>query len=298
MKKKILMGLLLIGLFIILPRDVLAAENIDVSKMDSITVSDLEDDQAYCLKDGNTVLEILSVASSNEKIATVDFYDDFCNSFLIFAKGTGTCNITITDERNCKKTVKVIVTPDFFREQMKSSICVGDLFYGSRKIEVECFPNCTGVLKIRKDKYKFTIGASGEKTIKLKRLYKLNEKATITLKKCGVTATKKYKIESNTNSVSIKGSGKKLKLKVYNLHKGDIIKMKHRGKTYRKKITRNYNGKRKVFSFKTKKKVLSQGDIIKVTIYNKSKKKLDSTTFTLRDGYDDPEEMMDDEYNA
>ena len=297
MKKKILMGLLLMGLFIIFPVNALAAGDIDVSKMDSITLSELEDGQVYCLRDGSHILEILNVASSNEKIATVEIYDDFCNSFMIFAKGTGTCNITITDERNCKKTVKVIVTPDFFKEQMKSSICVGDLFYGSRKITVESVPNCTGVLKIRKDKYKFTIGSSGEKTIKLKRLYKLNEKATITLKKGGVTVTLKYKIESNTNSVSIKGSNKKLKLKVYNLHKGDIIKLKHRGKTYRKKITRNYSGKKKVFSFKTKKKVRRQGDTIKVTIYNKSKKKLDSMTFTLHDGYDDPEEMMDDEYN-
>lgn len=291
--KRILFMVLLSGLFIILPQKKVQAEWINIYDLDSVTYSIPDEGDDFCcfINKGNGSEMIKSVISSDPSIASgsVSYLGDGIN---ITGYWKGSCTLTVTTKDNFKKAIKVIVPNSCCGDFLEYGTWLDGLCHGSRKLEIRTLPNTTGVMKIRKDTYSFSSNAYGKvNKIKLKRAYNYNEKVKITLKKDGVVYTKKVNVEPSTYSYEIEGAKKKIKVRVYNLHKGDIVKVKHRGKTYTKKIKKNYKHKYKWLTFKTKKKVKeygylnSTGDSIKVTIYNKKKVKLYSHHYTLHDGY-------------
>lgn len=297
MKKIIWMFLLCFVLLIIPSKTLYADESFAISKLNHSLVFDkYKEDCLYAIYSDKEDVEFVKGESSNNKVVTVEIEDGELN---VEPVGKGTCNVTVTDEDGSTEVIKVTVTENYYKgyieDELDQVTYIDRHWYGSRKLFIHTLSNCKGSIKIGKDTYKFTIGSSGEKYVKLKKTYKLNQKVYLMIEKDGVKFTTWEEISSNTYSVRVKGSKKKLKVYFLNLHKGDVITVKHRGKTYTKKIKKNYDCKKKAFTFRTRKKVRKNGDEIKVTIKNKSKKKLDSNYYTLRNGSCDRDDDDDDD---
>ena len=275
-------------LFLMLPAVCVHASymEVNISGTDSIVFNSRKDSETcYVHKDGEWA-DFTSSVSSNEKVATT-FVTAEEDRVLIDAAGRGSCIVTITDKNNRKKDIKITVTDAYAISVIIDETRLDNCWYGTKKIIIDTVPKCSGTLKIRKDTYKFSVGSSGTKTIKLKRVYKLNEKVKLTLKKDDLMCNMEDYFGSGTFSCSISGGKKKIKVEISNLHKGDIVYVKHRGKTYKQTIKKDYDGKTKYITFKTKKTVRKDGEKIVVTVKNKSKKLLDKTTFVLAGGGDD-----------
>jgi hypothetical protein len=253
------------------------------------------------------------IASGSEKITSLDSTDkgiayaevDINDSKFIeiIPKGPGTCTITAHGEGGGTLTFPVKVTKAFFLEEMKEEMQVWNDIYGSRKINVEVF-NIPGVkvsLKIGKKKYKTRVTGSNYRTsIKLVKVYPLNTKYTMTFNYKGIKITRKDKLSSGTwvdgwSRVS-KKSKKKIKISILNLHKGDVVKVKYKGRTYSSsKAKRNCAfGTTTDVTVKTKKN-FSATSKFRVWVVNKDKKRLcRDEVIKLNNWYYDPYE--DDEY--
>ena len=106
------------------------------------------------------------------------------------------------------------------------------------------------------------------------------------------TYKKTVKLASGTWVPKASGKKKKLTLTVSNPHKGDVVKVTYKGKTYSKKIKKDKDGKLYKVTFTLKKK-LKKNSSFKVVILNKDKKKLDSENIKLTNWkyeYVEPEE--------
>jgi len=74
------------------------------------------------------------------------------------------------------------------------------------------------------------------------------------------------------------------------LHKGDTVKLKYGGKTYQKKIKKNYDIKEAKLTFTLKKK-LKKNSKITVIFYNTFNQKLGSESISLKNWYYDVADM-------
>ena len=68
-------------------------------------------------------------------------------------------------------------------------------------------------------------------------------------------------------------TGKTVEAECWNLYKGDVVKLTFKGKTYTKKIKKNFKNKKKTLKFKLKKKPAFDAKM-KVVITTKAKKTL------------------------
>ena len=157
--------------------------------------------------------------------------------------------------------------------------------YGTKKIYVRALPDSLGILQIGGDSYPISVGTTGEIKIKLSRIYPLNEEVILFLKWNNLVYKVRSKLRSDTYTGTVRKEKNKLRFQIYNLHKGDVIYVKHRGITYCKKIKKHYDSRWKRITFTLRNKIRSNGDKIKVIIRNKAQKKLDSHTFVLKKGY-------------
>lgn len=265
----------------------------DLSKTDSLTFAALSDGETYYVISDGTWGKITSAVSSDNKIATVDVAGDGAKIWIEPA-GLGECKVTVIDEYSQKKEIKVTVAKNYIIGKMQSETSIWGRYYGSKKIRIETVPNCSGTLKVKNDTYPVSVGSSGEKAIKLKRQYKLGDKVTLKLKWNGLEFGLNSKIKSQTWSLSIKKVKKTLKVELHNLHKGDKVILKHKGKTYTKKIPKDYDSKTKYFTFKIQKPINGNGDKVVVTIKNKDGKRLNKNTYVLKKGRAEVEDDLDD----
>ncbi len=230
--------------------------------------------------------DIVKVKSTDEKVAWANF-EPF--SMTINPVGVGTCDIIATDAKNNTATIHVTVKPSYISSNLKLTTSLDNTWYGSKKIVVWSEPGATGKLTIGKKTYKFTIPKSSDgtpmkKTVKLSKVYKLNTKikCTVTVKSNGTKVSAKISDKFGPGSwvMGAKGKKKNLTLTIFNLHKGDVVKVKYKGKTYTKKIRKDKDNKNSKVTFKLKKK-LTKNALFTVTINNKDKKKLDKEKLTL-----------------
>ena len=284
MKKKL--GVLLFLLILMgLPAAAFAADQFDISKTSALTFKTFRNDEPlYLVMDSDWGL-FKSVTSSNEDVVSAWITGDE-DKVVVEAEGLGSATIKVTDENAKSKEIKVTVTTDYIAGKLKDETSIFYFHYGSKKIVIEGPAGMTGTLKIGKDTYKVSMGASEEKKIRLKRRYKLNEKITLKLKWKGISFTKKTRISSATNTWSVRKDGRSLKVECWNTHKGDRIIVKHRGKTYTQTVPKDYDQKGRMFTFRTKKSIRSNNEKIEVIIRNKDKKKLDRYKFILKNGKD------------
>ena len=273
-------------------------KDVNISDGDTITFTSIDTAETIFVHKDGSWDNFADAVSSDDNVATV-YVTAEEDRLVIDAVKMGTCTITVTDKKGQKKDLKVVVTKQYESSRIGFETDLSRAWYGTRAIEISTVPNCKGTLKIRGDVYKFSVGKSGEKTVRLKRVYKLNEKLTLTLQRKGAKCVLKRKLNSQTFSCSVNGRKKEIRVDVSNLHKGDVIQVKHRGKTYKKSIPRDFDDGLNTFTFKTKKTVNANGDKIRVTIFNKAKKILDKHDYVLANGgddiYDDEGDHLDDE---
>ena len=222
-------------------------------------------------------VDIKNAVSEDESIATVTWRPW---ELVIYPVKEGSTNIIVTGENDQVINVSVSVTASYYEKDLKDRTSFGCYWYGSKKLYIDSYPGATGTIKISKDTYKFTIGKSGSKKIKLKKVYKLNTKIKATINYNGYTATKSEFIFSATDYKDIKASKHQAKIHCFSVHKGDYAEVTYKGKTYKKKITKDYDGKYKTVTIKIKKKLKSNSEIT-VKIVNKDKETLLEDTVKL-----------------
>lgn len=242
---------------------------------------------------------IKEVKSDNEDIAYAKVSGDPGSWVDVNAEGVGSCTITVIGTNDQEINIPVKVTTGWAKSMLKSEADINYVYYGNRKIEINAFKGATGTLKVGSDKYTFkALDKSGRKTITLKKVYKLNTKVTCEFKWKGAKYTKSRKIISWTDVESVTSSKKKPKkvaVSFFYLHKDDTVKLKYGGKTYQKKVTKDYDKKSAKFTFTLKKK-LKKNSKITFTFYNKYKQKLGSETIQLKNwDYDISDEDVSEE---
>lgn len=215
----------------------------------------------------------------------------------IYPKKAGQATIFVEGEVGSPDLLKVTITKDYIKQWLKEETVVGNAVYGSSKLRIISIPGAKGTVTVGKKKYTIKrVGESGKAVVKLKNYakIKLNTKVILKLKYDGQSVTYRTKMESTTRVVLVNGSKKKIKVLLEDTHKGDKIIVKYKGKTYTKKVTKNYLGNQKLFTFKTKNKVTKNASM-SIKVLNKDKKSLFNDKIKLTDGIYPYDEAEDDD---
>ena len=256
--------------------------------------------------DTDDYYKIVKAKSSNEKVATVGF-DSF--AMTIHPKGVGKCDATATDENGNTATIHVTVAPSYMKDYLKHMTELENVWYGTKKIIVNSMLGATGKLKIGSKTYKFSLPKTGketwstwsEKKVKIDKVFKLNTKVKCTISYVSngtkVTTTLTDKLTAATSALEARGKKKSLTLKIFNLHKGDTVRVKYKGKTYTRKINKDKDGKYSNVKFTLKKK-LTKNATFTYWVTNKDKKQLIKEKLTLTNWkYEYVDDDIDDDYD-
>ncbi|OLR54930.1 hypothetical protein BHK98_01840 [Hornefia porci] len=234
--------------------------------------------------------QITSFESSDENIAyaSYDVYGSQ-NRIIIYPVAPGTCTVTAYGADGGKLSFPVTVKEAYIKVKLMYSSHMDTFYYGTRKIYVETLPGAKITLKAGKDKYKAVkANKLGSACVKLKKTYKLKTKVSAVVNYKGISVTLKDKVKSGTEFFDVratKKSPKKLKVRIDNPHKGDVVYVKYKGRTYSVKVRKNYDRHQKIFTFKLK-KALKKNSRLTVWIVNKDKKTLEKkTSFKLSNWY-------------
>lgn len=226
-------------------------------------------------------------------------YDD---GVSILPIGVGETNVYFFDgirpgtSMNCF-TTKVIVTEAGLASAMKNlhEIEWDDLGYGSKKVRISGAKGTKYTIKSGSTKIASgTFESYAEKTVKLPKVYKVGTTLTYSVSypytsggtSKTLTFTNKFKInkQSYVSEARLK-SKKKIKISLENVHKGDVFKLTYKGKTYTKKIKKNYPKDSGDYTFTIKlKKKMTKNSKFKVKITNKYKQTLLKSTIKLHNG--------------
>ena len=241
---------------------------------DGVTI----DDTGFVTLETSDSEYVDEVKSSDETVASVMHGSSWYTSINIMPQGEGQCIITVTGKDGGVLTIPVKVTSGYTKEHLWENSDI-DTYYGCKKLEMFSLEGAKVTVKVGKDKYgTYSIGSSTEKTIKLKRVYPLGTKITAAFKYKGVQATVTKKIGSRTAFDIVKSgrtSPKKLKVHCTALHKGDVVKVKYKGKVYSSpKVRKNYNFQKWAWVTIKVKKKFTKSSKMTVWIVNKDKKQL------------------------
>ena len=210
------------------------------------------------------------------------------DEIFLYAVNAGETTVNVQGSQGTVIPVHVKIGDAAIQVALKNWSHIGDNYYGSPKLIVDTMPGAKVSVKVGKDKYKaITMPVESDafvrKSMKLKKIYKLGTKVTATFTKGSAKVIKTYKIRRGTRTWGASAKGKKLKVQIWNAHKGDTIRLTIAKKTYTKKVTKNYNDKHHKFTFNTKSKI-KKSAVFKITIKNKYKQKLESIQRKLHNG--------------
>ena len=220
----------------------------------------------------------------------------------IIPRKSGHAVITVTGEDDTTATLDLTITENYIGKWLKEEIYVARAIYGTSWLRVDGIPGAKGTVIVGKTKYTVkALPASGRRKIKLKNYtrIKLGTKITLKLKFDGQSALYRTKIKSSTYLKQIRGKSKIIKTQIEDLHKGDKVTLRFKGRTYTKKIRKNLLGKETWLRFRVKRKV-SPSATMKIKVINKDKKTLEYRVCQLTYGvypYDegeDDDETMDE----
>ena len=228
----------------------------------------------------------INVPNESKKYISVRI-DDTGRSLWVKGKAVGSCTFSVVGDEGQPnpqpKPVTVTVKKEYFNTKLKCQSYVYDHSYGTTKMKLYSWPNSDVKIKIGSDTYLGKIGSGGSGTVKLSKVYKLGSKIYITYVNGEYVAKQTLPVYSATDVDSAKAKKKTIKVVFWNLHKGDIIKLKYKKKIYTKKVTKNYDGKYKAVKFKVKKKVKPKNKFT-VKVYNKYKQPHDKVVFKVKKG--------------
>ena len=235
--------------------------------------------------DISSYIFIEDAKSNDPNIVTIQSYGD---QFVHFKPvNVGTCYITVKGDDGTTTNVKVTVTKEFLNTYLTYGVHLNDNHYGTKKMQVcveEAVDGLPAKVIIGNDTYNIKkLTASGNNNVKLKRRYKLNTPVKVIITDGNRSGTSNLKIESDTSLTKIVASGKKAKITVWNVHKGDILSFKYKGKTYKKKFTSDKNMRNYTFTLNMKKS-LSKNAKFTVRIKNKYKQTLTKQKVKLKKG--------------
>lgn len=194
---------------------------------------------------------VVSVKSSNKKVATAEMGDGKYYGILITAKKPGKTKVTVKDNLGRTNVIKVSVDKKWPKYNLENRTNAYH-YYGSDKISVYSKPGAKVTVKINNKTYTAKIGKSGHKDIKVKSLYKLRTKMLITAKLGKDTIKKKYKVTSSTNGYMgrIWSCQYTIPINLYNITKGDKVIITVGGRDYKR--TMNYSAKSTQIVFTTR----------------------------------------------
>lgn len=301
MRKQKFMILFLLLFALLIPYRAVWAKNPVSLEADHVEYRYLNDEDDDWFWNADDSEDIVDAKSTNEKVATVGF-KAYC--VTIHPVGVGKCDAIATDAKGNKATIHVTVEKSFIAEKLKHYTSLHNTWYGTKGIKVESLLGATGKLKIGSKTYKFTIPQkgnyiTGEKRVKINKVFKLNSKVTCTVsvKSNGttVTATVKDKLNGVTAIDKAVAKKKTLTISMFNLHKGDTIKVKYKGRTYSKKIKKDKDDKYSKVKITLKKKMAKNGSFV-VTVTNKDKKRFFKEKIKLTNWkYEYVDEDIDDD---
>ena len=232
--------------------------------------------------------KIIKVVPEDESIV-VAMKEDVGMPFMLYPMSVGTTTVNVTGWDGTEVALTVYVSSSAFKRVLDYWSNADDLMYGHSAFRVYSLPGVKVSVKVGKDKYNaFKIPQAEEiyvdKDLKAnKRVYNLGTKITVTYSKSGVKVVKYFTVKTHTDVTYASAKGKKLKLGCWDVHKGDKVKVKVGGRTYVKKVGKNYSYKDFYCVIKTRKSI-KQNATFKVVVKNKYKKTLKSRTITLSGG--------------
>ena len=234
----------------------------------------------------------LKVTSSNTKVATATI-DNYTFSdarqkyfisehtengklvhFLHFnLKKKGTATLTVSDKYGHKAQIKLTVKDGLTYDNLKKYSKNYSLNYGETKLYGETLENASVKLKLGGKTYKTKADSEGFFTFKKIKVCKIGAKFTVTYTSKGISYSKSGKIKKPETPYLwhywYYRNQKTFSGYVKNVHKGDVIKITIGNKTYKKKVTKNVSGSTK---YKYKFNVTPNGNYgskIKLQVVNK-----------------------------
>ncbi len=256
------------------------------SRAEGIT---LNDDNWFTIYPTEGTGDIMSYTKSGDTdccwISVKTWSSRSADSYIsVYGIKEGSCAITVQNVSNPSDevTIPITVTSKVTEATLKNSSII-DHYYGLKMLELSTMKGADATLKVGDDVYTdFTREEYQDHdnlTFKLNKAYKIGTKIIPTITYNGLTVqAKTVKINSATSCWGFKSSKKKakvLKVEVRNLHKGDVVKVKYKGKTYKSakwKTDTSYETWKWV-SVKLKKKMTSSAKF-KVWVVNKYGQKL------------------------
>ena len=159
------------------------------------------------------------------------------------------------------------------------------LYYGGKSFNIEALAGTKVSVRIGKEKKAKTITFSedGTKKFAVKKAYKVGTKITCKFNYYGHTFSKTSKVEAYTSLNYAKANKKKLRLEMYNVHKGDSIRVSYKGKKYTVRVKKNYDRKTHWFTVKLKEK-MKKDTTFKIQVINKFKQQIYKAKVYMQDG--------------
>ena len=281
--------ILLIALFPVFSTQTVYAAGSFKMETDNVTLDSVYYDKEEGWVYGTTVyaeedtcaIEGIKLDDDAKKIVTVDYDLDH---ITIYGKKEGTGKITVFGEDAHNDTVTVTVTKNYMNQKLGAQTSLKPApWYGTTKLKIGTWPNSDITCVIGADTYKVKSDKDGIAFVSLKKMYKINTKIRYTVTNSGYSASKTWNFYNYTYIDKAAAKKKTVKVKFYNIHKGDVLKLKYGKKTYTKKVTKNYNNKYKVVAFRLKTRVKPKKTFT-VKVSNKYKQPMYKVKFKTRKG--------------
>ena len=250
-----------------------------------------------------------STDSSDTEVAEIE--TAYAGGLRVVIKGVGNATISAfkggdgtPEGADVCYTGSVYVTERGLKAVMQSACGIDpdSLGYGTTRLVINgpelIDSTCYTTYKLKVGKKVLKSGqlpASGTDKVKVPGTYKIGTKLSCTYtyhytqgeepKTISFTETYKIKKDSRVASAYLKKGKKKIEISLENVHKGDVFKLTYKGKTYTKKIKKNYPVSKGncTFTIKLKKKMTNSSKF-KVKITNKYKQTLQNKTIKLKKG--------------
>lgn len=216
--------------------------------------------------------KIVKASTSNKNVIKLYRDEEYIDEYGLFYDfepvGVGSAVITCEDIYQNKDTCTITVTNSYIADYIDDYTSVQSVKSGGY-IKGKTLAGATVISKVGRKTYSVKANKSGKFSIKIP-IVKVGTKIKVTIKYHNGTKSYTRKIGKPGTSVSspnyIYRNAKKVKVRVKNAHKGDIIQLKVGKQTVKKKIKKDTS--KTTITFKLKKKTTAGS---KITIVAKNK---------------------------
>ena len=225
---------------------------------------------------------IKKAKSSKPKVASAKLVkcDGSLNYVLVIPKKPGKTKVKVTDQYKRTKTVTIVVKKNYFKAHLKA-ITRGYAYYGNKKVTVNTVPKAKVTFRIGSEKHTKKANKNGIATIKLKKIYKVGKKYSVTAKTKYGKAKYKSKVGSSSFCYfngTIMSCKYYVPVRVSNVHKGDVLTIKAGTEKHSFKFHGNYSSYSTTFYMNY---TLGNYYYLELILKNKFGQKLDTTEWDI-----------------